>query len=94
MTMTYPIELEGTWEEILTHASKLVGRRVRLLVLPNQSSSSASKATLTLTERQAFLRLPLEERHRLLADRAEAMKEHYKQDAEWKDFVAGDIIEY
>jgi hypothetical protein len=91
--MTYPIELEGTWEEILTHASQLVGRRVRLLVLSNEGSIS-SKNTLTLTERQAFLRLPLEERQRILADRAEAMKEHYEQDVEWKDFLAGDIIEY
>ncbi len=28
------LELEGTWEEIAEHAPELVGRRVRLIVLP------------------------------------------------------------
>ena len=28
------LELEGTWEEILTHASELTGRKLRVLVLP------------------------------------------------------------
>jgi hypothetical protein len=28
------LELEGTWEEILEHASELAGRRVRVTVLP------------------------------------------------------------
>ncbi len=30
------LELEGTWEEIVEHADELVGRRVRLVVLPDQ----------------------------------------------------------
>lgn len=29
-----PLELEGTWEEIVAQASELAGRRVRLIVLP------------------------------------------------------------
>jgi hypothetical protein len=29
-----PLELEGTWEEILTHARQLAGRRVKVIVLP------------------------------------------------------------
>ena len=34
MALEQPIELEGTWEEILTHANELAGRRVRVVVLP------------------------------------------------------------
>jgi len=37
---------EGTWEEILRYAPELVGRRVRLTVLPNESSKSQNGATL------------------------------------------------
>lgn len=29
------LELEGKWEEILTHASELAGHRVRVTVIPN-----------------------------------------------------------
>lgn len=29
-------ELEGMWEEIAEHADELAGRRVRLIVLPNE----------------------------------------------------------
>ncbi len=32
-----PQILEGTWEEILLHAPKLAGQRVRLTVLTNQT---------------------------------------------------------
>jgi hypothetical protein len=37
---------EGTWEEILRYAPELVGRRVRLTVLSNESSKSQNGATL------------------------------------------------
>ena len=29
-----PLELEGIWEEIVAHSQELAGRRVRLIVLP------------------------------------------------------------
>jgi hypothetical protein len=35
------LELEGTWEEILTHASELAGRRVRVIVLADEPMKSA-----------------------------------------------------
>ena len=38
--------LEGTWEEILQHSAELAGQRVRLTILPHQSSKSASMQTL------------------------------------------------
>lgn len=37
---------EGTWEEILRFAPELVGRRVRLTVLSNESSNPQNEATL------------------------------------------------
>ena len=38
--------LEGTWEEILQHSAELAGQRVRLTILPHQSSDSSTKQTL------------------------------------------------
>ena len=38
--------LEGTWEEILQHSAKLAGQRVRLTILPDQSSNSSTPETL------------------------------------------------
>ncbi|MEH2046742.1 hypothetical protein [Nostoc sp.] len=37
---------EGTWEEILLRASELSGRRVRLTILTNETSSYPSTDTL------------------------------------------------
>lgn len=35
------LELEGTWEEVATHAPELAGRRVRLMVLPVEENDPA-----------------------------------------------------
>lgn len=37
------MELEGTWEEITEHAPELAGRRVRLIVLPEDSKIAPDK---------------------------------------------------
>jgi len=37
---------EGTWEEILLHASELIGRRVKLTVLPSENLQSKNEVTL------------------------------------------------
>lgn len=37
------LELEGTWEEVAAHAPELVGRRVRLTVIPLQSEMPDEK---------------------------------------------------
>jgi hypothetical protein len=39
MKTTKVLELEGTWEEILAHADQLAGRKVRLIVLAEESKS-------------------------------------------------------
>lgn len=41
-----PLELEGTWEEILAHAGELAGCRVRLTVLPSSAQPTAGRPTL------------------------------------------------
>jgi uncharacterized protein YuzE len=57
-------------------------------------SSLSSLAPITLEQRRAFLKLPLEERRRLLAQQAGDLVDHYQQNTDWKEFIAGDIIDY
>ncbi|MEM9163146.1 MAG: hypothetical protein AAGC54_08760 [Cyanobacteria bacterium P01_F01_bin.4] len=49
---------------------------------------------IALEERYAFLKKPLEERKRILAEQAETMQFHYGQNTEWKELMAGDIVDY
>ncbi|HTL88882.1 MAG TPA: DUF6364 family protein [Leptolyngbya sp.] len=48
----------------------------------------------TLNWRRGFIKLPLAERRRILAQQADAIAFHYEQDAEWRELQAGDIVEY
>lgn len=41
-----PQTLEGTWEEILQHSAELAGQRVRLTILPHESSNASMIPTL------------------------------------------------
>lgn len=42
-----PLELEGTWEEIVAHSSELAGRRVRLIVLSDVAQTPPTKSHST-----------------------------------------------
>ena len=43
--------------------------------------------------RREFMQLPLEERRNILAKQAEAMLQHYREDREWQELEAGDLID-
>lgn len=72
-------------------AEGMVSREEAEQILGEAMGGSLS---LSLIERRAFLKLPLEERRKLLAEQAEKMREHYRQDSEWKELQAGDLVEY
>ncbi|AFY46021.1 hypothetical protein Nos7524_0097 [Nostoc sp. PCC 7524] len=44
--------------------------------------------------RREFMKLPLEERRRILAEQAEQMLLHYQQDKEWQELEIGDLLYY
>lgn len=50
--------------------------------------------TPSLAQRCAFMKLPLEERRRVLVEQADAIAVHYKEDSEWQELQTGDLIEY
>jgi transcriptional regulator with XRE-family HTH domain len=47
---------------------------------------------LSLVERRSFMKLPLEERRRIMSKQAEKMAAHYENDLEWRKFQGGDFI--
>ena len=49
--------------------------------------------SLPLARRRAFLRLPSEERRRILESHATALKAHYDADSEWRTETGGDVLD-
>lgn len=70
-----------------------VGQTVEIVILIPEATVPEEQ-TLTLEQRQDFLKLPMSERRRILESQAEAMLAHYQQDSQWQELMAGDIIDY
>ena len=49
-------------------------------------------APLSLVKRRSFMKLPLEERRRIMSKQAERMAAFYENDREWRKFQGGDVI--
>ncbi|MGV8080895.1 MAG: helix-turn-helix domain-containing protein [Syntrophales bacterium] len=49
---------------------------------------------LSLIERRAFMKLPLEERRNIMANQAREIASHYASEAAKEELEAGDIVEY
>jgi hypothetical protein len=47
----------------------------------------------SLQMRRAFLKKPLAERQQILAQQAKTMSAHYQKSNEWRELMAGDIID-
>ena len=47
----------------------------------------AEQASASLIERRAFVRLPLDERRRLLAQQANTMADYHRRDSDWRRFA-------
>ncbi|HLP91309.1 MAG TPA: hypothetical protein VK184_22345 [Nostocaceae cyanobacterium] len=44
--------------------------------------------------RREFMKLPLAERRKILAQQAELMLQHYAKNQEWQELETGDFIDY
>jgi hypothetical protein len=64
----------------------------KLSILPDLKLPDR-KTELTLEDRRAFLRKPLAQRQLILAQQAQQMVEHYQTSTEWRELMAGDIID-
>ncbi|ACK74113.1 hypothetical protein PCC7424_5547 (plasmid) [Gloeothece citriformis PCC 7424] len=59
-----------------------------------ETQSTDDSTPIGIRKRRAFLKLPIAQRRRLLAQQASDMVDHYQQNTDWKEFLAGDIIDY
>ena len=62
-----------------------------------QEETVEAETPKSLTEIREFLKLPIEERRRILADQAEQMVEHYEEESARREreiWQGGDIVEY
>ena len=74
-----------------------VGQTVEVIILVPEDTSDFSipdDQSPSLKDRLAFLKLPIAERRRILESQAETVLEHYQQDSQWQELMAGDIIDY
>lgn len=73
------------------HAEKLISRDEveRLLKHPAEGDTR-----LSLERKRAFMKLPMEERRRILAEEAERLCRSYEQNTEWEAFQEGDLVEH
>jgi hypothetical protein len=63
------------------------------LLVPTSLEQNANGLELTLSDRQEFLRKPLAERRAILSTQAAEMLTHYQSSNEWRELMAGDIID-
>jgi Zn-dependent peptidase ImmA (M78 family)/DNA-binding XRE family transcriptional regulator len=63
-------------------AEKMLGEQLKI------------KESLSLIERRSFMKLPLEERRKLMAEQASKFEAYYKQNPETREIGGGDIIDY
>ena len=76
------LEYEGTWEEIAAHEPKFRGFRLRLTVLKEDEAKTPEFAPSART----LLKLPMEERNRILASQAMLLEEEYRTNPDLTDF--------
>ncbi len=64
--------------------------------MPERQTTDAERS-LTLEQRREFMRLPLDERRRLMAEQAERMVKHYtsqRETAVRQQWQGGEIVEW
>lgn len=75
-----------SWEEY-DHLSKLANQLANL-------DNYSSEADLSLEQRLKILKLPRDQRAKILSDSAEAILSHYENDTQWQELSGGDFIDY
>lgn len=95
--MITPLELQNEqpqwlrWNVLRVIAEGLITKKEAEDMLGEPIEMTQS---LSLVQRRNFMKLPLEERRRILAEQAEKAAAYYEQDQEWRELPGGDIVEF
>jgi Zn-dependent peptidase ImmA (M78 family)/DNA-binding XRE family transcriptional regulator len=73
------------------HAEGWINRSEAERILGEPVTSSES---LSLRERRAFMRIPIEQRREILEKQASDLSKHYNQDEKWKENDGSDFYDY
>jgi len=65
----------------------LIQQKLALVPLPTANIPSS------LEQRRAFLQKPLTERRQILSQQAETLLPHYQHTDEWRELMAGDLVD-
>ena len=78
LMISYPIEIEGTWEQISAQAQQFVKHKMRLTILPDVSVESDPADSRSLDEKIAEIiaGVPVQEWEKLPADMGDNL-DHY-----------------
>lgn len=57
-------------------------------------SANVDELKQQFLSRRELIKLPIEERKKILASQSDLMLEHYQQDKEWQELQTGDLIDY
>ncbi|MBO1069690.1 MAG: hypothetical protein HEQ13_10110 [Dolichospermum sp. DEX189] len=57
-------------------------------------SANVDELKQQFLSRRELIKLPIEERQKILAAQSDLMLEHYQQDKEWQELQTGDLIDY
>lgn len=76
--------------ELLEEPKGLRDGRVKVTI----EEDPVPQSSVSLLGRRRFLSLPIGERRRILAEQAEKLADQYELDSTWKEWSAGDIVEY
>ena len=83
-------DLQALAEQQGKTTDEVVQEAIQFYILSVQKNVPLASQTL---DRRAFMKLPIEERRRILAEQAEAMTDHYEQDSEWREWANFDVGE-
>ena len=59
-----------------------------------RNHTTEPSASLSLSKRHRFLKLPKNERDHILSEQAKEMADFYENDPEWREWEGGPLVEY
>lgn len=86
--MSQLLEFEGTWEELAMREPEFRGKKLKLTVLETAEAQESALQYKPAPTARELLKLPLEERDRILSAQAALAEQIYRNDPELTVFEA------
>ena len=84
--MSRLLEFEGTWEELIVHEPEFRGKKLKVTILETAEAQASTPPYPPAPSARELLKLPPEERSRILAAQAAIAEAVYRSDPELTAF--------